>query len=244
EDHVPCRIADRHDQPGSRSEHQNREADPPQSQEGAGTNHAQPEGDDDFRGGLATLERLVRDLDLPLVVKETGCGLSRHVGSRISDLGIAWADVGGAGGTSWVGVEALRAEDEDRALGEGYWDWGIPTAASVAQLSGLGLGICATGGVSDGLSIARAMSLGARCGGVARPFLQAHTQGGRDLVQQLAERIIREIRVACLLTGCRTPSELSHRPIVVGDRLARWIPSGTPLAERTRTGNPLPTRTG
>ena len=70
----------------------------------------------------------------------------------------------------------LQAADEDREVGVTFRDWGVPTAASVAQLSGLGLGICATGGVSDGLMVAKALALGATCGGIARPFLQAHAR--------------------------------------------------------------------
>ena len=192
----------------------------------------QPEGDDDFRHGLATIERLVGELSVPVIVKETGCGLSRAVGERIRALGVEWVDTSGSGGTSWVAVEMLRAADEDREVGVTFRDWGVPTAASVAQLSGLGLGICATGGVSDGLMVAKALALGATCGGIARPFLQAHARGGRDAALRYGKRVIAEIRVACLLTGCRTPSELQQRPLVVGQRLRRWIPTGSPLAGR------------
>jgi len=192
----------------------------------------QPEGDDDFRGGLDTIERLVNELDVPVIVKETGCGVSRSVGERVRALGVKWIDTSGSGGTSWVAVEAQRAEDRRQELGDTFWDWGIPTAASVAQLSGLGLGVCATGGVSNGLMIAKAIALGATCGGIARPFLQAHARGGVDAVRNMAQRVIDEVRIAALLTGSRTMSELQHAPIVVDPRLRRWIPSNTPLLDR------------
>ncbi len=192
----------------------------------------QPEGDDDFRGGLETLERLIDELDVPVVVKETGCGLSRGVGVRVAGLGVRTVDVSGAGGTSWVGVETRRAQGERQTLGERFWDWGIPTGASVAQLSGLELDIIATGGDSNGLDIARALALGATCGGVARAFLQAHARGGRDEVQRMAERVIAEIRVALLLSGARTAEELRERPVVLGPRLTRWVPAGSPLHRR------------
>ncbi|MEC7949309.1 MAG: type 2 isopentenyl-diphosphate Delta-isomerase [Myxococcota bacterium] len=192
----------------------------------------QPEGDNDFRGGIETIARLVEELPVPVIVKETGCGLSRSVGTRIRALGVDWVDTSGAGGTSWVAVEVHRAAGDQRALGDTFWDWGIPTAGSVAQLSGLGLGICATGGMKDGLMIAKALALGARCGGIARPFLQAQAQGGREAVRRVAQRVIGEIRVACLLTGSRTPADLVGKPLVIGDRLRRWIPAGSPLAGR------------
>jgi isopentenyl-diphosphate delta-isomerase len=101
----------------------------------------QPGGDRDFRGGRETLKRLHGELGLPIVVKETGAGLSRRVGLVVRQLGISTVDTSGAGGTSWVGVETRRAEGAARRLGEELWDWGIPTAASVGLLSDLGLAI-------------------------------------------------------------------------------------------------------
>lgn len=192
----------------------------------------QPEGDDDFRGGLDTIQRLVEGLDVPIVVKETGCGLSRDVGERLMARGVAWVDVSGAGGTSWVGVETLRAKARTRALGELFWDWGIPTAASVAQLSSLPLGIVATGGVQHGLDIARAVALGAVAGGMARPMLMAWNERGREGARSTAAEIIDEIRVACLLTGSANLGELRQKPLLLGPDLCRWIPPGSPLLGR------------
>ena len=194
----------------------------------------QPEGDTDFRGGIETLDRLHRELGVPVVVKETGCGLSRQVGERVASLGIEWADCSGAGGTSWVGVETLRARAKTQALGERFWDWGIPTAASVAQLSGTGLGVCATGGIQNGLDIAKALALGARCGGMARPVLQAFSSGGTDAARTLLQGVIDEIRLACLLTGSRTPAELAKKPLRIGPSLRSWVPSGSLLEQRSQ----------
>jgi isopentenyl-diphosphate delta-isomerase len=181
-------------------------------------------GDEDFRGGLAAIQRLVEDLPVPIIVKETGCGLSRAVGQRLVAAGVRAVDVGGAGGTSWVGVETLRARAATQRLGELYWDWGIPTAASVVQLQGLELDIIATGGVRHGLDIARALSLGATAGGLARPFLKAWNAGGREEALRIANELVYEIRVAHLLTNSATPDALrQHRPII-GPQLARWMP--------------------
>ncbi len=143
----------------------------------------QPEGDRDFTGGLETIARLVRELPIPVIVKETGCGLSRSVGARLASVGVRHVDTSGAGGTSWVAVETKRAEaaldQEGRALGEALWDWGIPTAASVAMLAPLGFEtLVATGGVATGLDVARAIALGATAVGVARPMLKALRTGG------------------------------------------------------------------
>ena len=183
----------------------------------------QPEGDDDFRGGVDTIRRLVEELDRTVIVKETGCGLSRRVGERLRAIGVTHVDTSGAGGTSWVGVEAKRAHAGQAALGERYWDWGIPTAASVLQLQGLGFTLCATGGVQHGLDAARAIALGATCAGIARPFLQAQARG-LDALREAVRGVIAELRVAHLLTGSRDGDALRRAPLLLGPRLERWSP--------------------
>ena len=192
----------------------------------------QPEGDDDFRGGLDTLARLAEALTVPVIAKETGCGISRPTAERIVQTGVRWVDVSGAGGTSWVGVETLRARARTRRLGELFWDWGIPTAGSVAQLHGLPLQIIATGGVRGGLDIARALALGATAGGIARSFLQAWNRDGRAGALAAAREVVDEIRVAHLLCGARTPADLQEKPLHIGQELRAWIPSGSPLRAR------------
>lgn len=183
----------------------------------------QPGGDRDFRGGLETLKRLHGELGVPVVVKETGCGLSRKVGRLVASLGISAVDVSGAGGTSWVGVETRRAVAEARALGEELWDWGIPTAASVGLLDGLDLNIIATGGLRTGSDVAHALALGATVGGLAAPVLRAHKAGGYDGVITYLRSVIESIRAITFLTGCRTPAELRHAPRVLGSTLRAWL---------------------
>jgi len=189
----------------------------------------QPGGDRDFRGGLDTIGRLVKDLSVPIVVKETGCGISRAVGERIAGAGVRHVDVSGAGGTSWVAVETHRAKeagDEAAAqIGETFWDWGIPTAASVAWLAPLDLEIIATGGIANGLDIARAIALGARAAGMARPALKAVVADGKKGLANLFDRVEAELRTAMLLTGSRTLKELKKaRRVIVGD-LSIWLES-------------------
>lgn len=185
----------------------------------------QPGGDRDFRGALDTIARLVNELGRPVIVKETGCGLSRAVGERLRAIGVTHVDTSGAGGTSWVAVEAARAEDGQRALGQRFRDWGIPTAGSVLQLRGLGLSICATGGVGNGLEVAKALALGATCAGMARPLLQAHARGE---LHAAIEGVLDELRVACLLTGTAASRDLPGAPRRLGPRLAAWAPAHAP----------------
>jgi isopentenyl-diphosphate delta-isomerase len=183
----------------------------------------QPGGDRDFRLGRETLKRLHGELGIPIVVKETGCGLSRRVGLLIRSLGIGAVDVSGAGGTSWVGVETKRAAEEARALGEELWDWGIPTAASVGLLADLELSIIATGGLRSGTDVAHALALGATAGGLAAPVLRAHQQGGYDGAVRFLRQVIESVRAITFLAGCRSPAELRHAPRVLGSTLRAWL---------------------
>jgi isopentenyl-diphosphate delta-isomerase len=185
----------------------------------------QPGGDGDFTGGLDLLRRLVDHLDLPVVAKETGCGISRGVGQMLRSAGITHVDVGGAGGTSWVAVETLRATDQDqRQLGDELWDWGIPTAASVLQLGGLGLRIIATGGLRTGLDVARAVALGASACGLAGPVLRVYSSAGPDGAKDLLRRTVLSLRRVMLLTGSRTLADLQRAPRLLGPTLSRWEP--------------------
>src|SRR5690606_13349052 len=133
----------------------------------------QDEGDRDFRGLLATVERLVRVLPVPLVVKETGCGFAPRALARLRDAGVRWVDVAGAGGTSWTAVEALRGSPRQRALGAGLREWGVPTAAALVYAERAGLAAIASGGIRSAADVVAALALGARAAGLALPFLRA-----------------------------------------------------------------------
>jgi isopentenyl-diphosphate Delta-isomerase len=188
----------------------------------------QPGGDRDFRGGLDTIRRLVAELPFPVIVKETGCGISSHVGRRLREAGVRHVDVSGAGGTSWVAVETKRAETVNdvaaRALGEALWDWGIPTAASVGVLAPLGFeSIIATGGVMTGLDVARAIALGASAAGIARPALKALTAGGRAGALKFLEGVEAELRAVMLLTGSPNIAALRRAPRLLGSELRAWL---------------------
>ena len=184
-------------------------------------------GDRDFRGCLATVSRLATELPIPVIVKETGSGISGAVGRKLRGAGVAHVDVSGAGGTSWVGVEAERAKimqhETGARLGETFWDWGIPTAASVAAVVPLGFTtVIATGGIATGLDVARALALGAHAAGIARPVLRAYARDGIDGARRFLQATIDELRAAMLLTGVRRPAALTSAPRVVGPELRAW----------------------
>jgi isopentenyl-diphosphate Delta-isomerase len=184
----------------------------------------QPGGDRDFSRGTETLARLVEGLGSPLVAKETGCGLSRAVARRLVAAGVRHVDVSGAGGTSWVAVETHRAAGGEKELGQAFWDWGIPTALSVALCAREPLEtIIATGGVGRGLDVARAIVLGAKAAGIARPVLQALASGGEQAAHLFLDGVEAELRAAMLLVGARDLAALARAPRVLSGDLKSWL---------------------
>ena len=183
----------------------------------------QPGGDRDFRDGTKTFARLVAELDVPVIAKETGSGISAQTASKLRDAGVGIVDVSGAGGTSWVGVETLRAEGDARALGELLWDWGVPTAASVVNVRTAGMRAIATGGLRTGLDVARAIALGASAGGIARGILQAFFAGGRDGANRFLEAVESELRAVMLLTCSRRLTDLQIAPRIILPPLRDWL---------------------
>ncbi len=188
----------------------------------------QREGDRDFRGNLEALARLTRELGVPVIAKETGAGISGGVAKRLFAAGVRHVDVSGAGGTSWVGVEQKRAESVQDArgasLGSSLWDWGVPTAASIALVAPVGFDtVIATGGIKSGGDVARAIALGATCAGIARPVLQALTSGGRDGAIAFLANVEEELRSIMLLTGSRTLADLRRAPRIVTGELRDWM---------------------
>lgn len=181
----------------------------------------QHQGDRDFRGSLATIKRLVSELPVPLIVKETGCGFARETGEKLAEAGVKWIDVSGAGGTSWVGVETLRNRTLQH-LGEAFWDWGVPTAASVLELGGLGLKLIASGGIRTGMHAAKAIALGAQAAGVALPVLRAYVAGGVAGVEAYLQDLITELRAAMMLCGCASVADLQSNCAVLSGKLLEW----------------------
>jgi isopentenyl-diphosphate delta-isomerase len=189
---------------------------------------AQPSGDRDFRGALDTIARVCQELGHPVVVKETGCGLSPDVARRLQQVGVRALDVSGGGGTSWTAVESQRAEGAERELGRELWDWGIPTAAAVGWLSAAGLPaagveLLASGGIRTGLDAARALALGAQVAGVAQPALRAVQDGGRDGALAFLAHLVDGIRAATLLAGLSRARDLATAPKVITGELAQWL---------------------
>ncbi|MCI4341339.1 MAG: type 2 isopentenyl-diphosphate Delta-isomerase [Thermoplasmata archaeon] len=185
----------------------------------------QPEGDRRARGCLGAIAQLAQEL--PVLVKETGAGISREVADRLRAAGVRGFDVSGTGGTSFAAVEHYRAKargaEREARLGKTFWDWGIPSPVSVRAVVPVGLPVIASGGIRSGLDVARALALGASAAGIAGGILRAAAAGYEQTRREL-EQIIYELRVAMFLTGSATLNQLQHAPFVVTGETRDWLP--------------------
>lgn len=185
----------------------------------------QEHGDRDFRGIVDGIARIVDRAGIAIVVKETGCGLSIEAARALVRAGVTTVDVAGAGGTSWVAVEKLRAaaDSDAAALGDELHDWGLPTAVAVVGCVRAGLRTVASGGLRSGYDVARALALGATAGGMAAPMLRAQRAGGEAGARREIERAIDSVRTVCLLAGCARASDLAKAPRHLGAPLRAFL---------------------
>jgi isopentenyl-diphosphate delta-isomerase len=163
----------------------------------------QPEGDTNFSGLLQKIETVCRSLSVPVIAKEVGWGISKRAARQLAEVGVTAIDVAGAGGTSWTQVEMHRAKYESEArLAAAFVNWGIPTAQSILNVkeSAPAVAIFASGGLRDGLDIAKCIALGATLGGMASPFLKAAVRSIEDTIQAINE-IHRQIQVCMFAAG-------------------------------------------
>jgi isopentenyl-diphosphate delta-isomerase len=184
----------------------------------------QPEGDRRARGCLAKIGELAAQF--PVLVKETGAGISRDVAEGLRERGVRAFDVSGTGGTSFAAVEHYRAVDQgaerEARVGKTFWDWGIPSPVSVLELVPLGLPVVASGGIRSGLDVARAIALGATAAGTAGGVLKAASTGYEQTRQEL-ELLVHELKVAMFLTGSRTLDDLRNAPYLVTGESRQWL---------------------
>ncbi|MDQ4017412.1 MAG: type 2 isopentenyl-diphosphate Delta-isomerase, partial [Thermoproteota archaeon] len=173
----------------------------------------QPEGEPRYKGVLGQISELAKTIDIPLIVKEVGAGISKEVAIKLEMANVSAINIAGAGGTSWAGVEKLRAEslkdDLKKHLGEMFWDWGIPTAASLIEVRrAVKLPLIASGGLRNGLEVAKCVALGASMAAMAYPFLQTAAQS-RESLFAFADTILTELKSTMFLVGAKNIAALA-----------------------------------
>jgi len=173
-------------------------------------------GNTDFSGLARKIEEISKKLEVPVVAKEVGWGISERTAKLLADCGVAAIDVAGAGGTSWSQVEMHRAPDEfTRQLAAPFVGWGIPTAEAILNVKRAvpGVIIFASGGLKDGLDIAKCIALGATLGGMAGQFLKAAAVSTEKAVEIL-NLTKRQIKVTMFACGASTMEELKIEKLV------------------------------
>jgi isopentenyl-diphosphate delta-isomerase len=181
----------------------------------------QREGETEFHNSLERIREVASRLSVPVIVKETGAGMTMEDVRLISGTGAKSIDVGGAGGTSWAAVESYREEGLKHRLGVTFWDWGVPTAISVAEAaSSTDLKVIASGGLRTGLDVCKAVCLGACAAGLAWPLLKPASGGQLDYALEI---LIEELRTSMFLIGAKNVGDLGRRPVVITGKTAEWL---------------------
>lgn len=175
----------------------------------------QPEGDGNFAGLLARVADVCRAVGVPVIAKEVGWGFSPQAARQLADAGVAAIDVAGSGGTSWTEVEYHRAPDAHHAnVARAFADWGIPTADAIRYVreAAPDLPVIASGGLRDGVEVAKCLALGADLGGLAGPFLKAAAESV-EAVRRTIWELQTELRIAMFASGAADISTLKRTPL-------------------------------
>jgi isopentenyl-diphosphate Delta-isomerase len=183
---------------------------------------AQPEGDTRAKGCFDGIRSLSREL--PVIVKETGAGISRPVAMRLKGIGVRGLDVSGTGGTSFAKVEGCRAKNlgDQRCarIGATFGEWGIPAPISILWAD-VGLPIIASGGIVNGLQAAKSIVMGAACAGTARGVLREAMESSKAVEERLG-LMIEEFKIAMFLTGAANVRELGTRNYFLTGATREW----------------------
>ncbi len=187
----------------------------------------QVDGDSNYRGVLDKVKEITRGIDVPVVMKETGCGIAFEEAVKLEAAGAKGLELSGTGGTSWAAVEHHIAQEEGKrdqeALGLALWNWGIPTAVSLVETRrSTEMKIIASGGLRTGIEMTKAIALGADAVGIARPFLEKAVKGSEALRAHV-EDILSEFRTVMFLVGAKDLDDLKRVPAVILGRTGEWL---------------------
>ena len=182
----------------------------------------QREGQTNFKGVIAKINEIAGELDRPIIVKETGCGLSAEDARALESSNVKALDVGGVGGTSFAAVEYYRS-NSGKSLDEDLWDWGISTVISLIESTqSVKLHVIASGGVRSGLHMAKSLALNASLAGISQPLLEPAVKGAKETQEKLSD-LIAELRNVMFLVGAENLDALTKVPVVVTGKTAEWL---------------------
>lgn len=182
------------------------------------------EGDRGFRGIIDNIKEIKQSIDVPIIIKEVGFGISKEVAQRLYDIGIRYVDIAGYGGTNFIEIENLRNMSID--LTELY-SWGIPTAYSLIKCRELpeDLNITSSGGIRTSTEIVKSLVLGANQVGISGELLAYLVHGGYDNAEKYLEGIIYKMKMLMLLLGKKNLEELKSTEYKVIGKLKDMVES-------------------
>lgn len=180
-----------------------------------------PEGDRDFTNALKRIEAIVNGLDRPVIVKEVGFGMNQAVVNKLASIGVKAVDVGGYGGTNFAKIENERRQ----RLLSFFNEWGIPTAAALAEAknSGTSIDIISSGGIQTSLDIAKSIALGANLVGIAGYFLKVLVKDGLGGLIEEIKLLHEELSLIMTALGTETIIDLQTAPVVISGRTHHWL---------------------
>ncbi|MDO5047549.1 MAG: type 2 isopentenyl-diphosphate Delta-isomerase [Anaerococcus sp.] len=180
------------------------------------------EGDKDFRSWRSNIKSLVENLDLPIMVKETGCGISARVAKDLLAMGVKYIDISGKGGTNFIEIEDLRDVDKDFS---DFYDWGIPTAKAIIDIRKISdeAFIIASGGIRTALDIAKALALGADMVAISGEVLRYLLHGGYHAAEEYLKDLNHKFKIIMCLLGVKNIEELKKVDYKLVGRLKELV---------------------
>jgi isopentenyl-diphosphate Delta-isomerase len=187
----------------------------------------QPEGDPNYKNVLGKIGELVDKLDIPVIVKEVGFGISADAAKRLQSVGVSAIEIAGMGGTSYTAIESYRAKDMNMQTkyiaGLNLWDWGIPTLASLCMVrKAVKIPVIASGGIRNGIDVAKCLVLGANICATALPILKAANISAEKTIEAI-NQFVYELKCAMFLTGSKDISRIKDAEYIIKGELKEWL---------------------
>lgn len=180
-----------------------------------------PEGDREFTGALKRIENIVKEVSIPVIVKEVGFGMCKETVDSLSTVGVSLVDIGGFGGTNFAEIENKRSEKSQAFFNQ----WGIPTAISIAEASHANkpISIIGSGGFTSSYEMAKGIALGASAVGFAGYFLKILIENGMDVLNEEISALHHELKIIMTALGAKTIQELQNSPLMISGHMYHWL---------------------
>lgn len=180
------------------------------------------EGDRNFSGYLHNIASIVRKANVPVIAKEVGCGIAREQARALADAGVKAIDIGGAGGTNFLAIEAARSQS---SISQDMLNWGIPTAISTVEVASVvpDLDLIVSGGIRTALDAVKSLALGGTAVGVAAPALKMLFDKGLEATVNWLQQFLADIKRYMLLVGVKHCRELTEIPIIITGYSREWL---------------------